>query len=86
MPWLQSTTEPDQLIVLDAYHEPVAVEPDCERRRDPSLLFRALRFASPFALLTKYSCLYINKLADVDESVLRALMQRCWAHMQAKYG
>ena len=34
---------------------------------------------------TGKSCLYINKLADVDESVLRALMQRCWAHMQAKY-
>lgn len=34
---------------------------------------------------TGKACLYINKLADVDESVLRALMQRCWAHMQAKY-
>src|SRR5688572_12893330 len=30
-------------------------------------------------------CLYINKLADVDESVLRELMKRCWAHMNAKY-
>jgi hypothetical protein len=31
-------------------------------------------------------CLYINKLADVDESVLRKLITRCWEHTQAKYG
>jgi hypothetical protein len=31
-------------------------------------------------------CLYINKLADVDEGVLRELITRCWKHMQAKYG
>ncbi|MGH6952127.1 MAG: DUF1801 domain-containing protein [Vitreimonas sp.] len=31
-------------------------------------------------------CLYINKLADVDESVLREMITRCWKHMEAKYG
>ena len=31
-------------------------------------------------------CLYINKLADVDETVLRELITRCWKHMGAKYG
>jgi hypothetical protein len=31
-------------------------------------------------------CLYINTLADVNESVLRQLMKRCWKHTQAKYG
>jgi hypothetical protein len=30
-------------------------------------------------------CLYINKLADVDEAVLRELITRCWKHMGAKY-
>src|SRR5690606_10521170 len=32
------------------------------------------------------SCLYINKLADVDEGVVRELITRCWKHMEAKYG
>lgn len=35
---------------------------------------------------TGVSCLYINKLADVDEDVLRQLAERSWAHMSAKYG
>ena len=35
---------------------------------------------------TGKSCLYINKLADVDEGVLRELITRCWKHMEAKYG
>lgn len=30
-------------------------------------------------------CLYINKLADVDQEVLRELITRCWKHMGAKY-
>ena len=34
---------------------------------------------------TGKACLYINKLADVDEGVLRSLIARCWKHMQAKY-
>src|SRR5262245_58749688 len=29
-------------------------------------------------------CLYISKLADVDEQVLRELMTRCWKHTEAK--
>jgi hypothetical protein len=35
---------------------------------------------------TGKSCLYINKLADVDEGVLRELISHCWKHMQAKHG
>jgi hypothetical protein len=34
---------------------------------------------------TGVSCLYINKLADVDEDVLRDLTQASWTHMNAKY-
>jgi hypothetical protein len=34
---------------------------------------------------TGVSCLYINKLADVNESVLRELIKRSWKQMQAKY-
>jgi hypothetical protein len=32
------------------------------------------------------SCLYIDKLADVDEKVLRELARRSFKHMQKKYG
>lgn len=32
------------------------------------------------------SCLYINKLADVDDGVLRELVTRSWAWMETKYG
>lgn len=35
---------------------------------------------------TGSSCLYINKLADIDQSVLRELAARSWAWMSAKYG
>lgn len=34
---------------------------------------------------TGKSCLYINKLADVDEGVLRELAQASWNHMNKKY-
>jgi len=34
---------------------------------------------------TGRSCLYVNTLGDVDEAVLRALMAKGWARMQAKY-
>lgn len=34
---------------------------------------------------TGKSCLYINKLADVDEVVLRQLTQASWNHMNKKY-
>jgi len=30
-------------------------------------------------------CLYINKLTDVDEGVLRDVIARPWAHMEEKY-
>ena len=32
------------------------------------------------------SCLYINKLADVDQKVLRQLAARSWKHMSETYG
>lgn len=35
---------------------------------------------------TGTSCLYINKLADVDERVLRELIARSWKHMRTTYG
>ena len=31
-------------------------------------------------------CLYINKLADVDQAALRGLIERSWNSMNAKYG
>jgi hypothetical protein len=34
---------------------------------------------------TGVSCLYINKLADVDAGVLHELTERSWAHMNKKY-
>lgn len=35
---------------------------------------------------TGKACLYINKLADIDEATLRELIKRAWAHMEEKYG
>lgn len=35
---------------------------------------------------TGKSCLYINRLADVDLQVLRELALRTWQHMSKKYG
>ncbi len=35
---------------------------------------------------TGKSCLYLNKLADVDQGVLRELVERSVAHMRAKHG
>lgn len=34
---------------------------------------------------TGKSCLYINKLSDVDEAVLTDIIRGAWAHMHAKY-
>lgn len=34
---------------------------------------------------TGVSCLYINKLADVDEKILRELIELSWAYMERKY-
>lgn len=45
--------------------------------------------AALLAKLGKHStgatCLYVNKLADVDIDVVRELMTTCWAHMNTKY-
>jgi len=35
---------------------------------------------------TSAACLYINKLADVDEVVLREVIEGGWKAMEAKYG
>jgi hypothetical protein len=35
---------------------------------------------------TGKSCLYLNKLADVDQGVLAELVERSVAHMRAKHG
>ena len=32
------------------------------------------------------TCLYISKLADVDQKILRELATRSWKHMSEKYG
>ncbi len=34
---------------------------------------------------TGVSCLYINKLSDVNESVLKQLIAKSWAYMNEKY-
>jgi hypothetical protein len=34
---------------------------------------------------TSVACLYINKLSDVDESVLKQLIQKSYEHMQKTY-
>lgn len=50
-------------------------------------------FAQYDALLKKLgkhktgkSCLYLNKLADVDQAVLRDLVERSVAHMRSRHG
>ena len=47
-------------------------------------------YAALLAKLGKHktggSCLYINKLADVDEAVLRTLVEKAYADMKKKYG
>lgn len=48
--------------------------------RDQSLLKRLGKCK------TGKSCLYINKLADVDEKVLRELAKKSWKKMTDKYG
>ncbi|KPM49147.1 DUF1801 domain-containing protein [Jiulongibacter sediminis] len=49
-----------------------------------------LRYEELMGSLGKYktgkSCLYIKKLTDVNESVLKELCQESWAYMNEKYG
>lgn len=35
---------------------------------------------------TSVACLYINKLADVDEKVLRTMIEKSYRHMQSIHG
>jgi hypothetical protein len=60
--------------------------------RKASLVLYVLSESGHDAMLKKLGkhktgkvCLYINKLADVDEQVLRELIARCWKSMAAKY-
>jgi len=62
-------------------------------RKSNLVLYIMPGFAQYEALLKKLgkhktgkSCLYLNKLADVDMAVLRELVERSVAHMRAKHG
>jgi hypothetical protein len=52
----------------------------------PGLLQRAPLMKKLGKHKTGKSCLYINKLADVDQKVLRELAQRSWDAVTEKYG
>ena len=61
-------------------------------RKANLVVYLAPEFTGKDALMKKLgkhktgkSCLYINKLADVDEAVLRDLIAKSWKHMAAKY-
>ena len=60
--------------------------------RKAKLVVYVLGFPGQEALLARLgkhstgsACLYLNKLADVDLSVLKAMIQASVAHMRAKY-
>jgi hypothetical protein len=62
-------------------------------RKSSLVLYIMPGFARYDALLKKLgkhktgkSCLYINRLSDVDEGVLRELIERSWRRMAEKYG
>ena len=61
-------------------------------RKASLVLYVLADYAGRDALLKKLgkhktgnSCLYINKLADVDQAALRGLIKGAWTHMNAKY-
>ena len=61
-------------------------------RKASLVLYVLTDYAGRDALLKKLgkhktgnSCLYINKLADVDQAALRGLIKGAWTHMNAKY-
>jgi hypothetical protein len=61
-------------------------------RKSNFTLYLMLGLGENAALLQKLGthktgkgCLYINKLAEVDEKVLRTLIERSWKLMRAKY-
>jgi hypothetical protein len=62
-------------------------------RKGATVLYIVPDFLASDPLMTKLgkykngkSCLYINKLADVDQKVLRELATRSWKYMSEKYG
>lgn len=83
------------IIGYGSYESPTGPWPRCgfSPRKANLVLYVLADYAGRAALLKKLGkhktgavCLYINKLADVDERVLRDLVTRCWKHMQTKYG
>ena len=83
------------MIGYGSYDGPTGVWPRAAfSPRKPNLVLYVLSdYTGRDALLKKLGkhktgrvCLYINKLADVDQAVLRELIARAWTHMQAKYG
>lgn len=62
-------------------------------RKGATVLYIVASFLASDPLMKKLgkctrgkSCLYINKLADVDQKVLRELATRSWKAMSQKYG
>jgi hypothetical protein len=83
------------IIGYGAYESPTGIWPRAgfSPRKTNLVLYVLADYAGRNALLKRLGkhktgkvCLYINKLADVDEGVLRELITRSWKHMQAKYG
>lgn len=83
------------IVGYGSYQSPTGTWPRCgfSPRKASLVLYVLADYAGRDALLKKLgkhktgtACLYINKLSDVDERVLRELMSRCWKHMCAKHG
>ena len=82
------------MIGYGSYESPTGTWPggSFSPRKANLVLYVLSDYAGRGALLRKLGkhktgkvCLYINKLSDVDEGVLRELVTRCWKRMQVKY-
>jgi len=82
------------IVGYGSYESPTGTWPRCgfSPRKANLVLYVLADYAGRDALLKKLgkhktgtACLYINKLSDVDERVLRELISRCWKHMRAKH-
>lgn len=83
------------IVGYGAYESPTGIWPRIafSPRKANLVLYIMNGFKEREALLKKLgkhktgkACLYINRLADVDASVLRALIEKSYAAMKAKYG
>lgn len=83
------------IIGYGSYDSPTGVWPRCgfSLRKANLALYVLYDYAGRDAALKKLGkhktgkgCLYITRLADVDEAVLRDLIRRCWKHMRETYG